>query len=322
MQSIQGTERSYCGVASEAGAYLPHDMLKPDLSHLRYVKDAPNLSYSEAPARLVYSGAPVKYHVPNNVPARQAPIGFEQNAPLPVPVPEAVAAPVPDKQYIQEASLNHSLVKELRRLLVVIDPNGTVLYRPSRKNPTGFKKRPQAKEFIKYLFDNFDVMVWSSAKNINVEAMCKNLLTSEQQERLVKKWGRENLGLTDAQFNHNVQIYKRLTNIWTSSEPEFTNGTQWNQSNTVLIDTSLTIAKGEPYNALEIPAFRAGLSEEETKKDVFTDVMAYLKVLSKTNNVSQYLREYPFDLEDEARTHKQPTNANILPQTTKPCTEG
>ncbi|KAF2230566.1 HAD-like protein, partial [Viridothelium virens] len=196
---------------------------------------------------------------------------------------------------------------EPRRLLIVIDLNGTVLYRPTYKNPDCFKKRPQVKDFIKYLFDNFAVMVWSSAKQINADAMCRNLLTAEQQERLVAKVGRDN------DLNDDVQAFKRLKDIWSGSFPAITDPGQWNQSNTVLIDTSLQSAKSEPYNAIAIPAFRSGLPEQERDKDVLQNVKKYLEILCTINNVSRYLRMYPFEVEDEARNHKRPANATVLP---------
>lgn len=183
-----------------------------------------------------------------------------------------------------------------RHLLVVIDLNGTLLYRPSRKAPTRFTARPHASKFLQYCIDTFSVIIWSSAKSENVVPMCQSILTPNLREKVVAIWGRETFGLSANDFNMRVQCYKRLTKLWNdptiaASHPDCVNGGRWDQTNTVLIDDSSEKARSEPFNLIEIPEF-FGASNEVG--DVLPQVHDYLNYLSMHQNVSAAIRHQPF----------------------------
>ena len=58
---------------------------------------------------------------------------------------------------------------------------------------------------------------------------------------LLGQWGRDTLGLTSAQYEERVQVYKCLDRVWGNADlqhwhPGFEMGQIWGQHNTVLID--------------------------------------------------------------------------------------
>ena len=205
---------------------------------------------------------------------------------LPVPTPSA--------QYIAEAHIAPRRVQAPQRLLIIIDLNGTVLFRPSRNTPTYFIRRPKVEGFFEYLLANHEVMVWSSARPANVERMCDRLFAPEQRKQLVAIWGRDTLGLSSEQYSNKVQVYKRLHQIWQKPELAKVKGIEWNQSNTLLIDDSLEKAMGEPYNAIQIPEFRGNLSKKVESKDVLLQVERYLEEVKWWDNVSSFVRKHKF----------------------------
>lgn len=199
-----------------------------------------------------------------------------------------------------------------RHLLVVIDLNGTLLYRPNRKNPTKFTARPHAQKFLQYCIDTFSVIIWSSAKSQNVVPMCQSILNPSLRQKIIAIWGRETFGLSNADFNARVQCYKRLTKLWddpqiASSHPEARTGGRWNQTNTVLIDDSSEKARSEPFNLIEIPEF---FGDDKEVGDVLPQVHDYLNFLSMHENVSAAIRHSPFVPQPKANP-REATGLNL-----------
>jgi hypothetical protein len=94
--------------------------------------------------------------------------------------------------------------------LLVLDLNGTLLFRPKWSPPPHsgpsrgrFERpvspRPFMRTLCKYLFHEetrpwFDTMVWSSAQPHNVATMVQSCFMNEQ-EKLVQVWGRDHINL-------------------------------------------------------------------------------------------------------------------------------
>ena len=181
-----------------------------------------------------------------------------------------------------------------------MDLNGTLLYRPSKKKPFDFVERPHAKRFMQYCLDNFYVAIWSSARPRNVNNMVAQLLTPAQVKQCLVVWARDKFGLSTADYDARVQCYKRLTMLWNepavqASHPDARHGGRWDQTNTVLVDDSIEKGRSEPNNILVLPEFE-GLSKE--KIDVLPQVHDYLNTLCWQQNISSYMRQTPFKLDD------------------------
>lgn len=238
-----------------------------------------------------------------------------------------VEIPVPTEAYIQQASQAPKLRSHPQPLLIILDLNGTLIFRKHKKMPPSFARRAGLEEFLNELTQRYSVMIWSSSKPATVGAICKRLFPDDQKNNIVAMWGRDKFDLTHAQYNAKLQVYKELRKVWSDpqiqaaypgSEPADTNaapsrpggkfskrnkerqqnysqetsqsavGRRWDQTNTILIDDSKLKALSEPYNILEIPEFTGSLNIDESS--LFDNVLRKLDVLSRHDDVSKMLR--------------------------------
>ncbi|PHH89126.1 hypothetical protein CDD83_6618 [Cordyceps sp. RAO-2017] len=216
---------------------------------------------------------------------------------------ESGGIPEPSPLYLARSSPPPFAVPHPHRILVILDLNGTLLYRPVRRKPTSFVERPHARRFLEYCLEAFYLAVWSSARPDNVQHMLNRLLTPEQCRRCVVVWGRDSLGLSPDDYNARVQCYKRLSTVWNNpdvqlSHPAAQQGGFWDQSNTVLVDDSPEKGRSEPHNILAIPEF-SGLQDEST--DVLPQVHDYLNALCYQADISRFMRQHPFSLNPDYR---------------------
>ncbi|KAF4963927.1 hypothetical protein FZEAL_10904 [Fusarium zealandicum] len=220
-------------------------------------------------------------------------------SPPKAPSPRSGGVPNPTPQYMAQAHLNPHRLPQPRRILIVMDLNGTLLYRPNKRRPFSFVQRPHAKAFMSYCLDTFYVAIWSSARPENVDKMVAQLLTPEQRERCLLIWGRDTFGLSKTDYVTKVQVYKRLSSVWSqprvmTSHPSAPLGGRWDQSNTILVDDSQEKARTEPFNLIRIPEF-SGLATEIA--DVLPQVHDYLNLLAHEADISRFARQSPFILD-------------------------
>jgi len=197
-------------------------------------------------------------------------------------------------EYIRLCSIPPQPLEEPKNLLVVIDLNGTLLYRPSRMDPTRFVMRPNAQLFLKYCLETFTVVIWSSAKPENVRAMCDTIFTPEFKNKAVAIWARDKFGLSRDDYNKRTQCYKRLTKLWgnstiQASHPNYNMSGRWDHTNTVLIDDSIEKARSEPHNLIEVPEWSGDQYDQ-----VLPQVHDYLNYLSIHSSVGSCLRARPW----------------------------
>ena len=217
--------------------------------------------------------------------------------------PSAASGGVPEPTpfYLSNARLPPFPSPQPRPLLVIIDLNGTLVHRPSRRaNPTNFRPRPHASPFLHYVITTFTTMIWSSAKPENVRSMTDRLLDPPDRASLLALWGREAFGFTERDYNDRVQCYKRLSRVWEDPAVRDSHpmGLAWDQSNTVLIDDSAEKARSEPYNLIEIPEYLGG-GDGGPDDDILPQVHTYLNTLSMQGDVSRYIRQNPFRPQDK-----------------------
>jgi hypothetical protein len=204
--------------------------------------------------------------------------------------------PEPTTAYLAASNFIPQPLEEPQHLLVVIDLNGTLLFRPARRQPTKFTARPNARQFLRYCIETFTVVIWSSAKPENVNNMCNAILVPPLRKQVVAIWGRDKFGLTKEDYETRVQCYKRLTKLWSDnkvarSHPLWAVGGRWDQTNTVLIDDSIEKGRSEPFNLVEIPEF---FGDEKEVGEFLPQVHDFLNHLSMHSNVSACLRARPF----------------------------
>lgn len=206
-------------------------------------------------------------------------------------------APQPTAEYIAQATEPPEFIDTPNNILVILDLNGTLLYRPN-KNAKTMIERPFLKPFLRYLFQNFKVMVWSSAKPDNVKALVSQSLDNSLKSQLVAQWARDSFGLSPTNYSQNVQVYKNLKLVWSRDviqqhHPEYASGGRFGQHNTVLVDDSALKANAQPFNLLEIPEFSA--TPEQMDGDVLREVAGYLEILRQQADVSKFMNQTPFE---------------------------
>lgn len=204
--------------------------------------------------------------------------------------------PNPTREYLYASNVPPKPRNTPQNLLIVIDLNGTLLYRPSKNQPRKFVARPHAQLFLKYCIETFTVVIWSSARPENVRDMCDNIMSPILRRQVTAIWGRDKFNLTQADYNERVQCYKRLERVWTDpriavSHPTYTSGGRWDQTNTVLIDDSAEKARSEPHNLILVPEWFGDIREPD---DILPQVHDHLNHLSQHEDVSACLRARPF----------------------------
>jgi NLI interacting factor-like phosphatase len=203
-------------------------------------------------------------------------------------------APTATDLYLAQARLPVVRSAIAKKLLVVLDLNGTLLVRPNRMQPRVFNVRPGVPPLLDYLFDNHVVMVYSSARPANVEAMVDTLVAKKRAKKLAAIWGRDRLELTTAQYNEKIQVYKKLEKLWADDQIQATcpDG-RWSQANTVLVDDSHLKALSQPHNLLQVPEFtkKQKLTKEERRREleVVATLRARLEELRWTHDVSRLI---------------------------------
>ena len=205
-------------------------------------------------------------------------------------------APQPTDLYRDTAAEEPTVIDPAGHVLVILDLNGTVLFRPN-KNAKTMIARPYLKPFLQYLFQNFKVMVWSSARPDNVKSLVDQALERDLRSMLVATWARDTFGLSSKYYSQNVQVYKNLRLVWSRDQiqqhhPKYEAGERFGQHNTVLIDDSAMKASAQPYNLLEIPEFEA--TPEQMEGDVLREVAGYLEILRHQGDISKFINKQPF----------------------------
>ncbi|EED12464.1 NIF domain protein [Talaromyces stipitatus ATCC 10500] len=244
------------------------------------------------------------------------PIKYVRTERPPVEPPQT---PLPSAAYLEQANKEPLDLHFMQPLLIILDLNGTLLYRKRKSFPPKFIRRPALDYFLERLTSRHHVMVWSSSRPETVEAICDEIFSEGQKKKLVAKWARNKLGLNPEQYNAKVQVYKELNKIWADEKiqasfphkkhragkaaynalryapgldelKEMTGfiAKKWDQSNTVLIDDSTLKAAANPYNILQVPEFTNVPNQDDTT--VLKELLLKIRVLAKSNDVSRRLR--------------------------------
>ncbi|CCU77350.1 NIF domain protein/phosphoprotein phosphatase [Blumeria hordei DH14] len=273
-----------------------HFTSRPETSHHKS-------SYSTAPAEPLHLGTPSGLDcTPSGSivpPTRQC--ENKKRCEKVLPSAESGGIPDPTARYMADARAHPFLLRKPQHLLVVLDLNGTLIYRPNKKNPTHFVGRPHALRFLRYCIENFTVVIWSSARPENVNLICNRFIPPSLRNRLTAIWARNKFGLVKEDYDLKVVCFKRLSKLWgdasiSQSHPDYSIGGRWDQTNTVLIDDSFEKARSEPFNMIRVPEF---FGDTHESNDILLKVLDYLDCLSLHSNISAYIHKDPFAIRRE-----------------------
>ncbi len=177
--------------------------------------------------------------------------------------------------------------------LAVLDLNGTILFRNmidrERDTTTASSKpelRPDLERFLRYLFRNYAVMVWSSATPKNVDAMVRSCF-SLLQERAVKTiWARDRLGLQKRQYYLKTKVAKDLCKVW--SDAKLARCGIWSPENPVMIQDDRIEDLLQRLNVIRIPKYGRNAFERSNDKTLVR-LIAYLDLLRNEPDVRSYI---------------------------------
>jgi hypothetical protein len=194
---------------------------------------------------------------------------------------------VPTSSYLDlVAKESVQLESPLKNQLLILDLNGTLVSRV--KSNKSMYVRPYSQVFFDYIFENFQVMLWSSAQPHSVKFMSR--IFGKRQEKLIVSWDRKSFGLSEVDYNRKVVTIKDLNKVWKHFLGKY------DATNTVLLDDSPKKAQMQPFNCIHPTEFehfsQAFVSNGESE---LLHVMDYLKKLQFQSNVSNYMRREPYN---------------------------
>lgn len=183
--------------------------------------------------------------------------------------------PRPSSVYIDKCARSALTVKNGRQL-IILDLNGTLISTKTRNN----SRRPHLDCLKKYLFEQFDVMVYSSAMRHNVSRYVDNTFSGKQKTQLKGVLAREDMDMSKKDFASKLTTYKNLNLIWSGN-------LSYDQSNTILIDDSKEKASYQPYNLLQLSTWN-----NSEKDSMLIALIGVLDEIKKVENVSHYLSTF------------------------------
>ncbi len=180
-------------------------------------------------------------------------------------------------------------VNKRKRVLIVLDLNGVLLHRmfsrealncpPPQHSVGNFHVwvRPGVDEFLDFVFEHFDVAVWSSARRYNIEPLVSLIF---KDRPLVFVWD-QSFCLKDGFLDEKPLFLKQMSTI----EHFFPH-----YSGRVLLidDDPLKMRLNAPGTSIHPPSW------DVWSKDGLQNVQAYLKLLRGCESVAQFVLENPF----------------------------
>ncbi|XP_065855062.1 uncharacterized FCP1 homology domain-containing protein C1271.03c-like [Euphorbia lathyris] len=210
------------------------------------------------------------------------------------------------KEYNNETKLSEVSAKKplKKKKLIVLDLNGLLCFRACKHRPSSFPKnriadvvygnflvykRPHCEDFLKFCFQKFEVAIWSSARQYNVNDALECVMGTFRS-KLLFIWDQSHCRTSEFSTleNKNKPMFlKELAKIWL-------NYSDYSSSNTLLIDN-------DPYKAILNPPYTAVFHPEYEANNYNDDALGpegelreYLEGLAEAENVVEYVKENPF----------------------------
>lgn len=119
--------------------------------------------------------------------------------------------------------------------LVVLDVNGLMCYKYYDKNKreTIIKIRPNVKEFLDELSQEYDIAIYSSTTFPNVSKII-SMIYGDEKHKFKFTWCRDRTEFIDLFDVNNHKTLKKLKRIWRC--PSVNDKKLYNETNTIIID--------------------------------------------------------------------------------------
>ncbi|KAL3839752.1 hypothetical protein ACJIZ3_024343 [Penstemon smallii] len=152
-------------------------------------------------------------------------------------------------------------------------------------------KRPFCTEFLKFCFDRFEVALWSSAREHNIDSVLNNI-TGGMRNKLLFVWGQEEC--TDSGFGclnkeEKPLFLKELKDLWENKNYK----EKYSASNTLLIDDEPHTCLLNPPNTAIFPHPYKKPNREDTFLGPDGELRKYLDGLADAKDVPSYVKDHP-----------------------------
>ncbi|KAG7638716.1 FCP1 homology domain [Arabidopsis thaliana x Arabidopsis arenosa] len=194
--------------------------------------------------------------------------------------------------------------KTEKKKLLVLSLSGLLLHRVHKKElrkkpknrspdascgPNLVYKRPFAEEFMKFCLERFEVGIWSSACEKNVDIVL-SIVLENLQDKLLFVWDQEEC--TDSGYKTLENRYKPL--FFKDLSKVFKCFKGFSASNTIFIDDEPYKALRNPDNTGLFPMSFDASNKQDNLLDPEGELCSYLEGLAKSSDVQAYLHKRAF----------------------------
>uniref|UniRef100_A0A803MQP5 Mitochondrial import inner membrane translocase subunit TIM50 n=1 Tax=Chenopodium quinoa TaxID=63459 RepID=A0A803MQP5_CHEQI len=176
----------------------------------------------------------------------------------------------------------------VQKKMLVLDLNGLLIHRahrgnkseiPQNRQPDGVYRqrlvyrRPFLEEFMKFCLERFEVGIWSSAKEGNVDGIFDCAFKGFMRSSFLFIWDQRSCtdsGFKSMEKKYKPLFFKELKKLWQTSAP-LKAGLLFSESNTLLIDD-------EPYKGLLNPPNTGIYPGKYDAGDLTDDFLGTIKV--------------------------------------------
>ncbi|KAD5803112.1 hypothetical protein E3N88_14472 [Mikania micrantha] len=188
-----------------------------------------------------------------------------------------------------------------KKKLLVLPIGGFLVHRAHRRRPNTIPrnrkpdfcsgnfmiyKRPFCERFLKFCFERFEVGIWSSAKEHNIDGVLTKVM-GELKSKLLFTWDQKHCTKTDFMCLDNKEkpvFLKELDHIWKEYG--------YSASNTLLITDPVKALLNPPNTAISLETY-----DPENKEDDFLGLKGELRVfldgLAEAKDVQSYVKDHP-----------------------------
>ncbi|XP_010683895.2 uncharacterized protein LOC104898504 [Beta vulgaris subsp. vulgaris] len=197
-----------------------------------------------------------------------------------------------------------------KKKLLVLDLNGLLIQRahkcnkseiPLNRRPDGVYgqrlvyRRPFLEEFLKFCLERFEVGIWSSAKESNVDGILECAFKGLRSSFLFV-WDQNKCsdsGFKSLEKKCKPIFFKELKKLWQISAPK--RGEHlFSESNTLLIDDEPYKGLLNPPNTGIFPRKYDARNLNDDALDPKRELCSYLKGLADAEDVPSYVKAHPF----------------------------
>ncbi|XP_069145150.1 uncharacterized protein [Solanum lycopersicum] len=203
-----------------------------------------------------------------------------------------------------------------KKKLLVLNLGGLLVDRVHRRNESTVRrytpdlshgnflvfKRPYCDQFMKFCLERFEVGLWSSAMDRNVEPILDNIMIG-LRKKLVFVWDQDKCidsGFSTVEKKNKPIFLKKLKKIWENNYY----GSRFSESNTLLIDDEPHVALLNPPNTGVFPPAYKVKNNRDTFLDAKGEMHEFLEGLVDADDVPTYVKGHQFGQPAITNTHK------------------